>query len=361
MKKLFASMLWLLLLLNAAHAEAGLRWIGGGNADRVHLRAAPSPAADSLGLYFTGTEAILLDEQGGWAHVMVGAAEGWMMADYLAPGYLAQLGPRYQVDNPNSTWVNLRTAPSMDAPAAMTPPNGTQVRLLGETADGWSYVDCGGAKGYIMTSLLREADEADAQSTTVLGATADWWYIHEYIAPNGQRICFTGMEDQADVYFEDVNFDGIEDIVAVSVRGANNFFSEYFVYDPDAGEYVRAVTDSDEERLCNVQLHPESGLVVTYTNAGSAGLTHVWNIYRWEGTNLTLLRSAVSDEWVEDISEGQTYTQIIHGDTLHVTVRDHTLGSYDDCIVWEVILPKDDIDFESLYKQELEALWQGIR
>lgn len=361
MKRLLVAMLFAMLLLPVAHAETELRWIEGGDADRVHLRAVPSTAADSLGLYFMGTQVILLEEQGGWARVLVGAEEGWMVADYLSSGYIPQTGPWHVVDNPGSTWVNLRTAPSMDAPPAMTPQNGRQVRLLGETADGWSYVDCGGAKGYIMTRLLGESGEAATQSTTVLGLTADWWYIHEVIAPNGQRICFTGMEDWADVSFEDVNFDGIDDIVAVSVMGASNFFSEFFVYDTAAGEYVRAVTDSDEERLCNVQLHPESGLVVTYTNAGSAGLMHVWNIYRWEGTGLKLIRSAVSDEWSEEFFERSTWTSVIHGDILHMTVRDHTLGSYDDCIVWEVIMPKDDVDFESLYEQEMEALWQGIR
>ena len=356
MKRLLIVLLLTALLLPAARADTALRWIDGGNADRVHLRAAPDASADSLGLYFTGTGAILLEERGGWAHVMLGAVEGWMMADYLSGAYIPLMGPGCRVENPGSTWVNLRTAPSLEAAVAMRLPNGRALRLLGETADGWSYVEGGGAKGYVMTSLLSEADEAATQSTTVLGLTADWWYIHEYIAPNGQRICFTGMDDQADVYFEDVNFDGFEDIVAVSVRGANNFFSEYFVYDPIGGEYVRAVTDSDEERLCNVQLHPEEGLVVTYTNYGNAGLMHVRNIYRWEGTNLRLLRSAVSDEWSEESFEGSTYTSIVHGDLLHMTVRDH-----DGSILWEIVMPKDNIDYESLFEQETEVLWQGIR
>lgn len=361
MKKMFAVLLALLLWLPAARAETALRWIEGGDADRVHLRAAPTTAAESLGLYFTGTEAILLDEADGWAHVMVGAVEGWMMADYLSGGYLPQIGPWYVVDNPSGTWVNLRTALSMEAAVAMTPGNGRKVRLLGETADGWSYVECSGAKGYILTSMLSPVGDVKSTATTVLGQTAELYYIHQYTAPNGQDIYFTAWEDNVYLAYQDVNFDGIEDIVVDSITSANNLFSEFFVYDASSGAYVRAEMNGEEERLCNYALYPEYGLVMTYTNAGNAGLLHVKNLYRWEGTELKLIRSAVSDEWAEDIFEGQTYIQIIHGDILHMTVCDYTLGSYDESVVWEVIIPRDDADIESLYEQEMNALWQGIR
>ena len=71
---------------------------------------------------------------------------------------------------------------------------------------------------------------------------------------------------------------------------------------------------------------------------------------------MRLIRSAVSDEWTEDIFDGSTYTSIIHGDILHMLVRDHE-GS----VLWEIVTPKDDIDYASLFEQETEALWQGIR
>ena len=356
MKKLLAVIMLVMLMASAAHAETGLRWIEGGGADRVHLRAAPSTAADSLGLYFMGTQVIRLEEQDGWARVLVGAVEGWMMADYLAAGYIPQIGPRYQVDTPNSTWVNLRTAPSMEAPPAMTPQNGRQVRLLGETADGWSYVDCGGAKGYIMTSLLSEVDDQTSMDTTVLGMTAELDYIHQYNAPNGQNIYFTAVEEDVYLTYLDVNFDGVDDIVVDTVRGASNVYSEFFVFDSTSGQYVRAAAGGSEDRLCNYGLHPEYGLVSSYNNAGNAGLLHATNLYRWEGNDLRLIRSAVSDEWTEDIFDGSTYTSIIHGDILHMLVRDHE-GS----VLWEIVTPKDDIDYASLFEQETEALWQGIR
>ena len=356
MKKLLIVLLLTALLLPAARADTALRWIDGGNADRVHLRAAPDASADSLGLYFTGTGAILLEERGGWAHVMLGAVEGWMMADYLSGAYIPLMGPGRRVENPGSTWVNLRTAPSLEAAVAMRLPNGRVLRLLGETADGWSYVEGGGAKGYIMTSLLSEADDQTSMDTTVLGMTAELDYIHQYNAPNGQNIYFTAVEEDVYLTYLDVNFDGVDDIVVDTVRGASNVYSEFFVFDSTSGQYVRAAAGGSEDRLCNYGLHPEYGLVSSYNNAGNAGLLHTANLYRWEGNDLRLIRSAVSDEWAEESFVGSTYTSIVHGDILHMSVRDR-----DGSILWEIVMPKDNIDYESLFEQETEALWQGIR
>ncbi len=360
MKKLLAAFLALLMMTPLALAETGVRWIDGGNADRVHLRAAPSTKADSLGLYFTGTDAILIDQVEDWAWVLVGSEEGWIMADYLTPYVTGRMGPMYTVDNPSSTWVNLRMSPSMDGTVALCPDNGTAVRILGETADGWSYVDCDGVKGYMRTDLLSEADDAEMGSTIIVGSTADHSYIHLYTAPNGEEIYFTATEDEVDLTFRDVNFDGIEDIVVLTALGASNFFSEFFVYDTEIGEYIRAVTDSSEERLCNYQLYPEYGVVATQTNVGYAGALHVWNLYRWEGNDLKLIRSAVSDEWTEETFDGSTYTQIIHGDILHVVVRDH-MKDYDDSVLLELILPKEAAETRDIFTEESDALWQGIK
>ncbi|MBE5811616.1 MAG: SH3 domain-containing protein [Clostridiales bacterium] len=359
MKRLLALLVTLLMLLPAAMAESTPYYIDGGNADRVHLRVAPTTQSDSMGLYYTGTDVILFDVQGEWTGVLVGSEVGYIMSEYLTADQPAQAGPWYIVDNPQSTWVNLRMSPSMDAPIALCPDNGTSVRVLGETADGWSYVDCQGVKGYMMTSLLSEVAEAGTE-TTILGSTADFYYIHQYMAPNGQSICFTAWEDNVYLTFRDVNFDGIEDIVVDTVAGANNLFSEFFVYDRASGEYIRVVSDGTEERWCNYKLYPEHDLVATYTNSGNAGLLHVWNLYRWEGNKLKLIRSAVSDEWSEEIFEGQTYTNIIHGDILHITVRDHT-QAYDESILWELIIPREDAEYRDVFTEEMEALWQGIK
>lgn len=356
MKRLLSLLLVLVLWVPAAMAESSVFYIDGGTADRVHLRAEPSTEADSLGLYYTGTDVILIGYEADWAWVMVGDETGYIMTKYLTGEQPVRWGPWVVVNNPDSTWVNLRMAPSMQGMVVMRPENGTEMQLLGETKDGWSYVQCEGVMGYIMTELLSEVSSV----TTVLGRTADWYYIHQYTAPNGQNIYFTALEENVHLIYEDVNFDGFQDIVVHSVMGASSFFSEFFVYSPTYADYVRVVNDSGEDRLCNYQLYPEYGLVGTQANNGYAGLLHVRNLYRWEGNELRLIRSVVSDEWTEDFYEGQTYTSIIHGDTLHITVRDYT-DPYEENVLWELIIPKEDTDYRDVFNEETEALWQGIR
>lgn len=189
MKRLLGWLLVLILCIPAAGAENAVRWIDGGNADRVHLRENPSTTADSLGLYYTGTDVIVIDWYDEWAWVMIGDVTGYVMAEYLTNDQPIKLGPWYVVDNPHSTWVNLRMSPSMDGMIVMCPDNGEMVHILGETADGWSYVECDGVMGYMVTDYLSpEKDAETAQRWTILGTTSDDRYIYQYIAPNGRPI-----------------------------------------------------------------------------------------------------------------------------------------------------------------------------
>ena len=70
---------------------------------------------------------------------------------------------------------------------------------------------------------------AGLAETTILGYMPDDEYIHQYLAPNGQLLWFTAMEQEPYISFEDVNFDGCEDIVIVVAMGASNAFAEFFV------------------------------------------------------------------------------------------------------------------------------------
>ncbi len=210
---------------------------------------------------------------------------------------------------------------------------------------------------FLLTMLLLTS--AALAETTVLGCMPDQEYIHQYTAPNGQLLWFTAVEEVPHIKFEDVNYDGHEDIVVVVTRGANNFFSEFFLYDAQADVYTLATHPGQDEGMCNYGLYPELGLVESFVNSGNAGLLHVRNLYRWEGNNLQLIRSAVSDEWSEDFFEGQTYTQIIHGDVLHITVRDHS-REYDESVIWERIIPLEDVDYGEIHEAEMAAYWQGL-
>ena len=361
MKKLLAMLLVLLLPLRWAPAESSVHWIDGGNADRVHLRAAPSASADSLGLYFTGTDVIVIEDDGDWAWVMVGDVDGYIMSRYVTRQMLQPQGPWYQVDNPNSTWVNLRMSPSMNGMVALKPENGESVQLLGETADGWSYVSCDGVQGYIMTSLISPMPESPQvkQTTTILSDATGEGYIHQYIAPSGQAIFFTA-DLEPYITFDDVNFDGRDDIVIMTVSGASNAWYKFFVYDMARDTYVYAHHGGDAAGLANYETYPQYGIVGSRATNGYAGALHVWNLYRWEGTDLQLIRRAVSDEWSESTFDDQTYTQIIRGGLLHITVRDYTNG-YDNTVIFEEVITLEDTEYRDIFLEEEEALWQGIR
>lgn len=363
MKRLLSLLLVLMLWVPAAMAESSVFYIDGGTADRVHLRAEPSTEADSLGLYYTGTDVILIGYEADWAWVMVGDEVGYIMTKYLTEEQPVRWGPWVVVNNPDSTWVNLRMSPSMQGMVAMRPENGTEMQLLGETKDGWSYVDYDGVMGYIMSSLLQErrltTDELLQATYLAEDGAGSCRSILRFTAPNGQEIFFTASTKQPVISLEDVNFDGWDDIVILLTPGAKNAYHTFFVYDEEQGDYYR--TDGDDDAgLANYELYPEYGVVSTYANGGNAGLIHVRNLYRWEGNELRLIRSAVSDEWTEDFFEGQTYTSIIHGDTLHITVRDYT-DPYEENVLWELIIPKEDTDYRDVFNEETEALWQGIR
>ncbi len=53
--------------------------------NRVHLRMKPDKGSESLGRYFSGTQAEILESRGSWCRVRVGLEEGWMMKEYLLP------------------------------------------------------------------------------------------------------------------------------------------------------------------------------------------------------------------------------------------------------------------------------------
>ncbi len=363
MKRLLVLMMALLLLSLCAFAETGVRYIDGGDADRVHLRREPSTQAESLGLYFSGTSVIVIDWYDAWAHVLIGDVEGYMMARYISMEQPVMAGPWQMVDNPHSTWVNLRMAPAMDGTVACRVDNGAGLRVLGETADGWSYVEYRGTTGYIRTDLLSAPEKRPIdQQTTILSQACSDGYIHQYVAPNGQTLYFTSELESPHFYLDDVNFDGWDDIVVMTISGATNAWYTFFTYDPVRDEYTHVLHYGAE--FINYGTYPQYGIISSYGKSGLAGLLHTVSLYRWEGNRLVQIRSSVSDEWSESSFEGDTYTQIIHGDVLHVKVLDHTAGN-DGAVLYERMFPLDEVmygeDYQRIYDEENAALWQGIK
>ena len=339
MKRLSILLLTLIMCMTVAHGENSQCWIDGQTADRVHLRSAAAATADSLGLYYSGTAVQVLQWLDDWAFVKVGEASGFMGSSCLSRGEIAPAGPWQAVDNPSSTWVNLRMSPSMSGKIALCPDNGTAVQVLGETADGWCYVDCGGTKGYIRSSLLSSLENGAAQRTTILSQEGVDSYIHQYIAPNGKSVYFSAA-------------------LLIS-SGVSNAYYAFFVYNPQTEAYERAILLGGEEALRNYQLHPDRSVVVSQGSNGAAGALHETYLYRWEGNALKLVRSAVSEDLTVMEFDEHRFTTTLYDDLLHMTVRDHRQGE-EGVILWEKTVSLDEAEVLNAMDEEEAALWQGI-
>ena len=169
MKKLILLLCLMGTLFSAGFAFAeqseGIAWIDAGTSDRVHLRAAPSQEAKSLGLYFSGVAVYYhSDLTQEWVKVTIGKESGYMMSRYLYNGphpenvpYAKRIGVVKAKD-----WVNLREAPTTNSQQLNKLYGGEELTIYGETADHWYLVFADGYKGYVhsdyvtMTGEVRE-------------------------------------------------------------------------------------------------------------------------------------------------------------------------------------------------------------
>lgn len=186
-------------------------------------------------------------------------------------------------------------------------------------------------------------------------------YIHRIEAPNGQALYYLSKEEEAFVSYRDVNFDGMEDIVVISSQGASNTWFLFFVWDGE--NYVRAGWDAgDDTGLPNYELLAGDGLVLASCNDGWAGgLHHRW-LYRWEGTDLRLVRSAVSEEYQEMAVDGQTGAVVTTTYNDRMSVRVIEPGDEGgQRVLWEGVVTQEQAAGDpQAFAQEEAAFWQGI-
>ncbi len=385
MKKRLLALLMALVLLMPLTGIAwdGIAYVNAPTSDRVHLRLKPMQEGQSLGLYFTGTQITVLgsmtDE---WVKVRVGNENGYMHRDCISTQRPVSAAPTYVVQNPNSSWVNLRQAPSTSSQSLGRYNNGAGLRLLGETADGWSYVDAGDRIGYMVTTMVAAAGSVRPVATPVptftpirtaspvvtqrpqtgscikVGETRDEGVIYCYTAPNGQLIYFDGDEQTPEITQEDVNFDGYSDLVITTTFGASNYFCEFFVF--DGSQYVRVAHPFMEYGFCNYRLYPQQRMVGSHANNGYAGALHEDILLRWEGTQLKMVRRAVADTTAEDEYYGDRFVSTSYAERVTVTIRDYISNVYDGTVIFEETLELDAMD-SSFFEREAAALWQGLR
>lgn len=188
----------------------------------------------------------------------------------------------------------------------------------------------------------------------IVGQTSAGEWIHAYRADNGQMIYFTALEDEPFIEKADVNFDGLEDLIVCVSAGASNGFFEFFVFDGEV--YVQANHDGIGYGISNYQLYPEKGLVLSHANNGFAGALHEDCLFRWEGTDLKMIRRAVADLDSEYIWYDDGYVLRSYDSRLRVTV-----GGYAPSGEWETILEESvQLADDSWYERKEAAFWQGL-
>lgn len=352
--------------VTAASAEKA--YVDGKTADRVHLRTAPSQKADSMGLFYTGTEveldgASLKDD---WVRVRIGAMNGYIMNDYLR----MECPEKYMIPEAivKPKTLNLRSAPSKDNGVEWVLQEGERLYILGQCSNGWYYVkDQNGLIGYVMPEYVQLSGAMISNINTEIckvGMSYNGDTIYSWTAPNGQSLYFAAP-GEASLQFEDVNFDGHEDVIVYIIRGASNFFTEFFVWEDGRYEYVHH-PDLDYG-ICNYQLFPEYGIVQSYINNGSAGAEHEQVLLRWEGNQLRAIRKAVSETVTETtwLEGGTAYN--VHTDlsNLRVRVWDCADASSGSELIYETFISQQALEnsesYSLFFNGEREALWQGIK
>lgn len=187
----------------------------------------------------------------------------------------------------------------------------------------------------------------------IVGQTTDGEYIHRLVADNGQELYFVGDEDPY-LSYADVNFDGIDDAVILTRRGASNFVYQFFIF--DGTQYAACPV-----RFVNYDLDAEHKLVISSENGGWAGALHTRTLYRFDGLTPVVLREAIGQEkedWSFD-AEGFTTRQYNNRLTLQVWAYD---GAADGTLVFEQeVLMEDENTVRAALDAEEDALWSGIR
>ena len=375
-RKLTALLLAVLLVASVAlsFAEgAAYMYIDGKNARKVHLRQEASTKSKSLGLFYTGTPVIPLSSPAeGWFQVQIGDVTGFMSATYLSTSQPESKAPAAVMSNPNSNWAHLRQGASKQSQSIGRLYNDNIVYVLGELNSGWTYVQSGDQRGYVVSSFVKTnattspASPAAKDSKRLIadpilqlaGITPQSEMIYALTAPtNGQVLYFVSQVKDPAVYWDDVNFDGKDDLVVTTAAGTSNQFFAFFIFN-GAGYTPVQVTALDYD-LSNYQLIPKQQLVVSYSNNGSAGASHEYVIFRWEGASLKVARRAVSDVLVDRYQQNGLSITATNDKMFKITVTDHMSGFFSDSVVFQTIVASDDIN--TAFIQEQAALWKGLK
>lgn len=187
---------------------------------------------------------------------------------------------------------------------------------------------------------------------TLVGKTQEGNILRADGTPMGKSVYFLSIGEPGDrglAYLEDVNFDGVEDVVTVYAMGASNEFFDFYVW--DGTDYALAFPYTGD-RFGNYQLYPALGMVVTHSNDGWAGALHETVMYRWQGAKLNAIRvgAGTSESSSPSLLRVQVYIPLPYGERrelMNELVRLEELN---------------ETDYESsILGREEAMLWMGLR
>lgn len=351
-------------------------YVDGRNSAKVHLRSQPSTESASLGLVYTGTEVILVfPENAEWYMVQLGAETGYISSAYLSREQPETQAPVAYVNNPNSSWSNLRKGASTQSQSVGRMDNGEVVYVLAELKNGWSYVQRGAQAGFVLTGFLQsdipsaptQGENEGTVGTPVqplmnaivekVGNAANCDGIFRFVAPdNGQTLFFTSAVEKPAVYQQDVDFDGTLDLVVTTNSGASNQYHSFFLR--RGYEYVQVEVPGWGYELCNYQLYPQRRLVVTHANNGAAGAFHETTIFCWNGTQLKPLRTAEGQMSVDDYEQNGLIISAANPQLVSLTVWDYTSNEESNLIYDKTVLLAA---MQTELQLQLDMLWQGLK
>lgn len=215
----------------------------------------------------------------------------------------------------------------------------------------------------VPVAITSKADDTPQTTFLAMDGIGSYRYIHQYIAPNGQQLYFTASTKQPRITFDDVNFDGQDDIVvrlnAETSDAYGNAYYTFFVYDEAKETYYRVDCEHSDTGFANYKLHPELGILEAYGARISADVEHEYLLFTWENGWPKHLRSAIVVNPKEYSSAEGGSTVTTWHNCIRIVVYDYT--GDESVKLFEETVTRADAEQRDIFNEEQAALWQGLK
>lgn len=139
---------------------------------KLNMRLGPDARYDWVGAAKPGDWVGILGEQDNWCYAYIPELNqyGYMSKTYLLMNDETAVPAEGVVNNPQpGTLTALRSFPSYQAQALKTFENGTPMKLVSASSDGWYEVEIGEEKGYIRCETVRLTSASGAEMAVLRG------------------------------------------------------------------------------------------------------------------------------------------------------------------------------------------------